>query len=1525
MYNRTLTMVFHGFHFLRNPGFAIIPFLFMLSMLSSCIKSPSEPAVQEPSSITLSSSRIVLTSIGQRVLLTATVLDQDSRVIQDATVFFRSGNVKIATVSDNGLVTAVSMGTTQINVSSGYATASATVTVMQEAGRIKITPASATLERVGETVQLKAEVFDTGSTAIPGAVVLWSSSHPTVATVDANGIVAAVSSGTTQITATSGGVSAYRPVYVVLPQPAARIDLNILQATLTSIGQSLKLDALVYDIDGMAIPDAPVSWTSSHPAVATVDSTGLVSAISNGTTLITATSGGVSTFATIHVVIEGTVPPPEPSIDRDVFFAFYHATGGPNWTNNTNWLTEAPLDEWYGVATDSDGRVRTLSLGDNNLIGSLPPALGQLVSLEVLDLNTNQLAGIIPADLGDLVNLTWLQLRDNQLIGRIPAELGQLTNLTGMFFGSNRLTGPIPAELGQLIDLEQLELGRNQLSGGIPSELGQLSNLVRLDLGNNHLSGSIPTELGELTSLAQLDLSLNEITGDIPVELGQLTNLRGLRLGTNQLTGGIPVELGQLTMLDTIDLGSNQLTGPIPSELGQLTSLDVLVIKSNMLSGSLPSELGGLTSLRTLDLHDNMDLSGPLPSELVHVPLESLRLNGTQLCAPLTAAFQAWLAGINDRSVDNCAPTPDPDPDPDPDPVVDRIRINPTSATLIEVGQTKLLTATVYDTDNVEIPGAMVTWTSSDPAVASVDTNGLVTAVARGNATITAALDGKSDSAAISVVLPAARVEVDPSTATLTIVGATKQLTAKVYDTNDDVITDAPVAWTSGDPSVATVNRIGMVTAIGSGAATITATSEGTSDSATISVELTGARIEIELSKDKLTSVGATEQLSAKVYDSNENVIADAPVAWSSSDPSVATVDANGLVTAVSRGNTTITATSGIQSANVVITVDLPADQIDIDPDSETLTSVGATVQLTATVYDENNDVIEDATVAWESDDTSVATVSTSGLVTAVSRGTTTITATSGDKSKTASITVDLPADQIDIDPDSETLTSVGATVQLSATVYDANNDIITGATVTWASGNTNVVTVDSNGLVTAVAVGSTEITATSDGESGSATISVELPAGSIEIDPQSATLTAVADTVQLTATVYDANKDIVSGATVIWASSDPNVATISTSGLVTAVARGSTTITATSGSESDEADITVDLPAKRIDIDPSSVTLSSVGATEQLTATVYDENSDIISGATVAWASSDTSVATVSLSGLVTAVADGSANITASSDTISASIQVTVMTTSPDRDVLVAIYNATDGDNWKDNTGWLSDNPIGKWGGVSTNADGRVTSLSLRRNSLKNSLPPSLGDLSELTSLDLSGNTTLWYVSMDGPVFQKLGGSIPTSVGNLSNLTTLNLSGNGFTSLPSSIGNLSNLKVLYIYANDFTSLPSSMGNLSSLTHLSAFGLDLSGSIPSWVGSLSSMQQLLLDNNGFTGQIPSSLGNLSNLTVLWLDDNSLTGSIPRSLTNLSRLVSLLLSGNNLTGCIPPALHDIRSNDLDGLDLDDCEE
>ena len=857
-----------------------------------------------------------------------------------------------------------------------------------------------------------------------------------------------------------------------------------------------------------------------------------------------------------------------------------------------------------------------------------------------------------------------------------------------------------------------------------------------------------------------------------------------------------------------------------------------------------------------------------------------------------------------------------------------RIAITPSRATLISVGDTEQLTATVYDANDDIIPSATVAWSSSDTSVATVSARGLVTAVGRGSTRITATSGGVNGRASITVTLPASRIEVEPSSAKLTSVGATEQLTATVYDANDDIIPGATVAWSSSDSTVATVSARGQVTAVSGGSTMITATSGSVNGRASITVTLPASRIEVEPSSAKLTSVGATEQLTATVYDANNDVIGGASVAWTSSDTSVATVDTDGLVTAESSGSTTITATSGGKSGRASITVALPASRIAITPPSATLTSVGATRQLTATVYDANNDAISGASVSWTSGDSTVATVTMNGLVTAVRRGSARITATSGGVNGSASITVALPASRIEIDPPSATLTSVGATRQLTATVYDANNDAISGASVSWTSGDSTVATVTMNGLVTAVRRGSARITATSGGVNGSASITVALPASRIEIDPPSATLTSVGATRQLSATVYDTNGEEISGATLAWTSSDTSVATVDTDGLVTAVRRGSARITATSGGVNGSASITVALPASRIEIAPpsaTSTTLKAVGATVQLIATVYDENNDIIAGAMVAWTSGDSTVAKVDTDGLVTAVANGSANITARADTISASIQVTVMTTSPDRSVLVDLYNATDGDNWRNNTNWLSDEPIGTWYGVTTNTDGRVTGLGLQSNTLKGSLPSTLGNLSELTRLDLHRNRKSPFITPGLPPENGLKGSPPASLGNLSKLKFLDLSQNGFTSFPSSLGNLSSLTHLYIYDNEITSLPSSLGNLSSLTHLSAFELNLSGSIPSWVGSLSSMQQLLLNENGFTGRIPSSLGNLSNLTVLWLDDNSLTGIIPPSLTNLSRLVSLLLSGNNLTGCIPPALHDIRSNDLEGLDLDDCEE
>ena len=256
-----------------------------------------------------------------------------------------------------------------------------------------------------------------------------------------------------------------------------------------------------------------------------------------------------------------------PAADRDALVALYEATGGVNWKNNANWLSKAPLGEWYGVITDLSGRVTELHLSENQLSGAIPAEVGGLTNLTGLDLRGNQLNGEIPAELGGLTNLRELYLWVNELSGEIPPELGSLANLQALYLSSNQLSGEIPAELGSLANLQTLFLSENQLSGEIPGELGGLANLQTLFLSENQLSGEIPGELGGLTNLTWLYLWGNQLSGEIPPELGGLTNLTVLYLWGNQLSGEIPGELGDLTNLTELQLADNRLSGCIPAEL----------------------------------------------------------------------------------------------------------------------------------------------------------------------------------------------------------------------------------------------------------------------------------------------------------------------------------------------------------------------------------------------------------------------------------------------------------------------------------------------------------------------------------------------------------------------------------------------------------------------------------------------------------------------------------------------------------------------------------------------------------------------------------------------------------------------------------------------------------------------------------------------------------------------------------------------------------------------------------------------
>ena len=253
--------------------------------------------------------------------------------------------------------------------------------------------------------------------------------------------------------------------------------------------------------------------------------------------------------------------------NREALIALYNATGGPNWTNNANWLSDTPVGEWHGVVADSAGGVIALQLGSNGLRGEIPGELGHLSYLVYLELARNELSGGIPPELGQLSNLEILSLYSNNLTGQIPGELGQLSILTSLDLWDNALSGEIPPELGQLSNLEVLDLWGNALSGEIPPELGQLSNLTRLALWQNALSGEIPPELGRLSNLTRLDLSSNNLSGEIPPELGQLSNLTRLALWQNALSGEIPPELGNLSKLEDLRLADNDLIHCLPEAL----------------------------------------------------------------------------------------------------------------------------------------------------------------------------------------------------------------------------------------------------------------------------------------------------------------------------------------------------------------------------------------------------------------------------------------------------------------------------------------------------------------------------------------------------------------------------------------------------------------------------------------------------------------------------------------------------------------------------------------------------------------------------------------------------------------------------------------------------------------------------------------------------------------------------------------------------------------------------------------------
>ncbi|MCE2398007.1 MAG: Ig-like domain-containing protein [Gemmatimonadetes bacterium] len=222
----------------------------------------------------------------------------------------------------------------------------------------------------------------------------------------------------------------------------ARVVIEPHWLTLDTIGVSDTLAATVIGADGDTIDDASVTWESADTMIAKVDTAGVVTSVEFGKTKVTATYDSVTSYATVEVAKRLT--------DREILEIFYEATGGEDWTENENWLSDEDLDDWHGVSA-RQGEVSGLSLDDNNLVGTLPPELGGL----------DELFGLV--------------LRYNELSGPIPAELSKFRRLRDMFVSGNAgITGRLPPELGYAGGLEYLSVDDTDLSGPVPLTFANL-------------------------------------------------------------------------------------------------------------------------------------------------------------------------------------------------------------------------------------------------------------------------------------------------------------------------------------------------------------------------------------------------------------------------------------------------------------------------------------------------------------------------------------------------------------------------------------------------------------------------------------------------------------------------------------------------------------------------------------------------------------------------------------------------------------------------------------------------------------------------------------------------------------------------------------------------------------------------------------------------------------------------------------------------------------------------------------------
>lgn len=413
----------------------------------------------------------------------------------------------------------------------------------------------------------------------------------------------------------------------------------------------------------------------------------------------------------------------------------------------------------------------------------------------------------------------------------------------------------------------------------------------------------------------------------------------------------------------------------------------------------------------------------------------------------------------------------------------------------LEVGETyNGWVVVLRDASGNTLTGRPVAWESSNQVVATIDANGTVTGLGSGQSLITATAEGKAAQAAIKVLNPIVSIISTPDSFDLALT-TTRLLNVQLVGPDGQALANRTITFSSANLAVATVGATGVVTPIGLGTTTITI--HAGTKLAMVRVRVIGEPV----ASVRITPQGSvhvvrlsqTYQLGAECLNAAQQVLTGRTVTWNTTNPLVASVGLDGLITGVALGSASITATCETASTSVTAQVTpVPVSSVSVAPGQMTI-NVGQQGQLSATARDSANNVLSlvNRTVTWTSDNLPVATVSGQGVVSGVAAGTSNIqVSVDGVLSANVPVTVqNVPVASVTVNP---AQVNVGFGVTMSAQCRDAQNNVLAGRIITWSSGSPGVATINMmSGVAQGVTPGISTITATCEGIQGTAPLTV--------------------------------------------------------------------------------------------------------------------------------------------------------------------------------------------------------------------------------------------------------------------------------------------------------------------------------------------------------------------------------------------------------------------------------------------------